>query len=98
MSSSRYSRIAMIGPPGAGKSHLAARLGALTGLPLILLDREFWRAGWVALADAEWQQRHAVLVAGPDWIIDGNYAGTLPGRVAAADLVVFLDYPLWRCL
>lgn len=95
---SPYRRIALIGPPGAGKSHLATWLAARTGLPLVHIDHEFWRAGWVAIADAEWAQRHAALIAAPDWIIDGNYAGTLPARVAAADLIIFLDYPLWRCL
>lgn len=93
-----YRRLALVGPPGAGKSHLATRLAAQTGLPLVHLDREFWRAGWVPLADSAWAQRHAALIAAPDWIIDGNYAGTLPARVAAADLIIFLDYPLWRCL
>ena len=93
-----YHRIALVGPPGAGKSHLGLVLAARTGLPLVHIDQEFWRAGWVAIADSEWAQRHSVLIAEPAWIIDGNYAGTLPARVAAADLIIFLDFPLWRCL
>lgn len=93
-----YRRIALIGPPGAGKSHLAAQLATRTGLALFHLDRQFWRAGWVAMPREDWQRHHADLIARPDWIIDGNYAGTLPERAARADLVVLLDYPLWRCL
>ena len=36
-------RVAIVGPGGAGKSTLARRLGELTGLPVIHLDREHWR-------------------------------------------------------
>ncbi len=30
--------------------------------------------------------------------MDGNYSGTLDLRLAAADTVVFLDFPRWLCL
>lgn len=38
------------------------------------------------------------LVAETDWVIEGNYASTLPIRLAAADTVILLDLPARTCL
>lgn len=37
-----------MGPGAAGKSTLAACLGEITGLPVIELDKPFWRPGLAA--------------------------------------------------
>ena len=88
----------VIGSGGAGKSTLARRLAARTGLPLVHLDRLYWRRGWQATPHDEWTAVIDGLLAGPRWILDGNYGGTLDRRVAAADTVVLLDYPRFLCL
>ena len=87
------SRILVVGNAGTGKSTLARRLAALTGLPVVHLDQHYWRPGWDATPTELWRQRVAQLVEQPRWVMDGNYAGTLDLRVRAADLVVFLDLP-----
>jgi adenylate kinase family enzyme len=94
----RVRRVLVIGPGGAGKSTLAARIAARTGLPLIHLDARYWRAGWVETPAAEWSAEVARLTAGEAWVMDGNYGGTLEPRLAACDGVVFLDLPRWLCL
>ena len=91
-------RVLVIGSGGAGKSTLAAEIGAALGLPVLHLDALYWRAGWVPTPEAEWRARVAELVARDAWVMDGNYGGTLDVRLAACDAVVFLDLPRWLCL
>jgi adenylate kinase family enzyme len=86
-------RIAVVGCGGSGKSHLARGLAAALGLPVTHLDALYYDAAWrpLPMDDFAAAQRH--LVAAPAWVIDGNYATTLPIRLAACDTVVFLDVP-----
>src|SRR5436190_22242262 len=91
-------RVLVIGCSGAGKSTLAARLAGALGLPLIHLDREYWRAGWRPTPDDEFAVKIARLIERPRWVIDGNYGRTLDLRLQRADTVVHLDFPRWRCL
>ena len=83
---------------GAGKSHLASELGRRTGLPVVHLDRIFWRAGWApAPRDEALPELHAAIEA-PRWILGGNFLGDDQSRFARADTVVFLDVPRRRAL
>ena len=91
-------RVLIIGCGGAGKSHLARQLAAITGLPVIHLDAEYWLPGWVEPPRAEWRQRIRGFSQSRRWIIDGNYGGTLEQRLADADTVFFLDFPTLTCL
>jgi adenylate kinase family enzyme len=91
-------RIAIIGCAGAGKSTLARDLGKRLDLPVTHLDRLFWQPGWQPTERTRWQEIQRELVAGGQWVLDGNYDSTLEIRVAAADAVIFLDFPRWLCL
>lgn len=91
-------RILVVGSPGAGKSTFARALAVRTGLPVVHLDREYWRPGWVASPSDEWRARVAELVAGDAWILDGDYSATLPLRLARAQRVVLFDLPRRACL
>jgi len=91
-------RVLVIGIPGAGKSTFSQALADRTGLPLVHLDKEFWRPGWVETPRPEWRTRVAELVAGERWVMDGNYAASLDLRLPRADTVVWFDYPTARCL
>ncbi len=74
------------------------QLGELTGLPVVHLDRHFWRAGWKATPTAEWNGTVAQLAAAPEWIMDGNFGGSLAIRGPRCDAVVFFDFPRLICL
>lgn len=90
-------RIVVTGLTGSGKSTFSLLLAARTGLPLINLDLQFWKAGWVAPSEDEWREKQSALLAGDAWIADGNYQETLDLRLERADTVVILETPWWVC-
>ncbi len=91
-------RIMIIGCAGAGKSTLARALHQRLDLNLIHLDKAYWRPGWVESPTGEWEENMHEFAKGDNWIIDGNYSGTMEIRLARADTIIFLDRSRWTCL
>ena len=91
-------RILIIGSGGAGKSTFARELGAILGLPVIHLDQVYWKPGWEKPSKSEWARTVERLVAQHEWIMDGNFGGTLPQRIKRADAIILLDISRWVCL
>ena len=81
-------KVLIVGSPGAGKSVLARRLHAATGLPLHYLDCLWHRPDGGHVTAAEFDRALAQVLAQQRWIVDGNYLRTLPVRLAACDAVV----------
>lgn len=92
-------RVAILGRGGAGKSILARRLGEITGLPVIELDKIFWRPGLLPMPRDEWIHLQQKLVQEERWIMDGDLGpyDALEDRLRAADTIVLLDFSLPRC-
>ena len=91
-------RVAIVGPGGAGKSTFSKALGAAAGLPVVHLDRHFWRPGWIETPREEWRLRQRELLAGDRWIADGNYGATFDERFARADTVIIVARSRSACL
>jgi adenylate kinase family enzyme len=92
-------RVIVVGPGAAGKSTLAACLGEITGLPVIELDKLFWRPGLAPVPREEWAAIQRQLAAQDSWIMDGDLGpyDVINVRLRAADTVVFLDFSPFRC-
>ena len=91
-------RVLIIGCGGAGKSTLARALGEKTGLPVVHLDKLFWKPGWVETPREEFDRILRREMAQPRWIMDGNYHRTLPERIGYCDTVIYLDFNRFTCL
>jgi adenylate kinase family enzyme len=92
-------RVMILGRGGAGKSTLARQLGDITGLPVIELDRLFWRSGCLATPRDEWAEMQRKLIEEECWIMDGDLGpyDAIEVRLGAADTIVLLDFSLVRC-
>jgi hypothetical protein len=92
-------RVVILGRGGAGKSTTARRMGDLTGLPVVELDKHFWQPGPTALPKAQWTRVQGDLAAADQWIMDGDLGpyDVLATRLQRADTVVILDFPFHLC-
>jgi nicotinamide riboside kinase len=92
-------RVVILGRGASGKSTLARRLGEITGLPVIELDKVFWRRGLLATPRHQWVILQEKLVAEDGWIMDGDLGpyDAVEVRLRAADTIIFLDFSLIRC-
>ena len=91
-------RIIIIGCGGAGKSTLARQLGEKLDIPVVHLDRLFWKPGWVEETHAEFDRKLAVELEKPRWIMDGNFNRTMPERIVRCDTIIYLDFSRFACL
>lgn len=91
-------RIMIIGCGGSGKSTLARQLGEKLDLPVVHLDKLFWKPGWVSLSREEFDEVHRNAIRAGTWILDGNFDRTIPQRLSRCDTVIYLDFTRFACL
>lgn len=88
----------VIGLSGAGKSYFTRILAQKWNKEIIYLDKHFWQPGWKTMHSGQWHETVEALCKKTDWIMDGNYFGTLELRINHADKVFFFDFSTWYCL
>ena len=93
-----YQRVLIVGCGGSGKSTLARAMGERFGLPVVHLDRLWWRPGWVHVTREAFDRELAVELKKPFWIIDGDYSRTFGERLRYADFCVLLNLDTETCL
>jgi hypothetical protein len=85
-------RILVVGPSGAGKTTLAKRLSALSGIPHVELDALYWGPNWTKRESFE--QDVADSLTRGEWIVDGGFGPVKESTWPQSELVVWLDPPL----
>lgn len=91
-------KILVIGCSGSGKSHFSKRLNKITAIPLYHLDMLYWNEDKTTVGRDVLIERLTPILDSEEWIIDGNYRGTLEMRLQRCDTVFFLDFPTDVCL
>ena len=91
-------KVIVIGCSGSGKSTFSRQLGSITQIPVVHLDKLWWKPGWETVSREEFDLQHQKTLEKPSWIIDGNFSRTLPQRIAACDTVIYLDFNRITCI
>jgi adenylate kinase family enzyme len=93
-------RIMVCGPSNAGKSTLAAAIGRKLGIPAVHLDQFYHVPGsdWVPRPREEFVALHNEAIEGESWVMDGNYSGVTPARVARSTGILLVTSSRWSNL
>jgi adenylate kinase family enzyme len=92
----RWQRIHIIGGAGSGKTTLARQLAQRLDVPTYDLDEIAYENGAGAKRPLAMRQADALTIADkPSWITEGGYIWWTEPLIAAADVVIWLDFP-WR--
>ena len=88
-------RILVYGVTGSGKTSLARRISARTGIPWHSVDDLAWEPDleWVPVPDEEQRRRIDAICAAEEWVLDTAYGSWLDIPLARVELIVGLDFP-----
>lgn len=91
-------KVLIIGTNGSGKTTFARKLAEKTSLPLVHLDKLYWRDNWTHATNEEFDILLEEALKNDSWIIDGNISRTLPRRLECCDTVIYFDFPAAVCV
>lgn len=87
-------RIVVVGSSGAGKTTTAEIISQKLGIPHVEMDALHWLPDWQETELQEFREKISQALAGPAWVVDGNYAKVRDISWTRADTLVWLDLPL----
>ena len=96
MSPLPYKRIVIVGTTSSGKSTLAKRIADNFGHNYIDLDALHWEPEWTEAPLEVFTQRVEKAIQPEKWAVAGNYHSVRHIIWSNADVVIWLDYSLWR--
>jgi len=95
-------RVSVVGTTCSGKTRLSRQIASQSHIPHIELDAIHWQPNWTPLPIEQFRSAVERIVAGDEWVIDGNYSGVRDIVWRRATDVVWLNLPLmtvfWRAI
>lgn len=91
-------KILIIGGNGSGKTTFARELSGKLNIPVVHLDKLYWKDNWQHATPNEFDEKLIKELNKDTWIIDGNMKRTLPLRLKYCDTVIVFDFPRTVCL
>jgi adenylate kinase family enzyme len=89
-----FERIVVVGDSCSGKTTLSQHLSERFAIPHIELDQLYWDPNWTPRPLEDFRRSVESRIAGPRWIVDGNYHRLIDLVWGRATAGIWLDYPL----
>ena len=96
MASFPYKRIVIVGTTSSGKSTLAKQLADKFNYDFIELDALNWEPNWTPAPQEIFKERVDKATQAEKWVVAGNYSKVRSIIWPKAELIIWLDYSLWR--
>jgi adenylate kinase family enzyme len=91
-------RVMIIGSNGAGKSTFSYELSKRTKLPLVHIDKIYWRNRWEVTPKEEFDKIVMLEAQKPNWIMEGNNIRSINQRLQYADTVIWFEFSPILCI
>lgn len=91
-------RVNVVGNSGSGKTTLGKELASLMGCPFYEMDAFQHEPNWQIAPLENFREQVEEAVKEECWVMDGNYRKVRDLIWPHVDTVIWLDYPMLRCL
>ena len=75
-----FSRVAIIGCPGSGKTVLSEKMQCIMHREAVHLDKLLWLPDWQMMEFSQREKIHDDIINQPQWLMDGMWRSHLPRR------------------